>query len=218
MWYLLIILALLMAAFMLTRLRLRFQLSPERRLLFVGFGRTGPEFDFVNRVVTIRLFGVTVKKSAMQRKPKTVTALPKHAETGEDQERATKPKRRRGPFPLGILTESVGALWRFVIGIIKGIIVEEAQGELALGFASPDVTGKVYGYYNAVAWMAPALTERFTWSPVFSGKTFGGTARVTVALPMYVVVYRTILLVTRLPIRKIITYWRSKPKGERHGQ
>lgn len=218
MLYFLLILGLLVAAFLLTRLRLRFQLAPERRILFVGFGRSGPEFDFVNRTVTVRLFGLTVKKAPMKTESATVAETPKEVEAKPDSPRPAKPKKHRGRFPFTIVTESVGALWRYLVGILKGIIVEEAEGELALGFESPDVTGKIYGYYHAVVWMAPALTERFTWSPVFSGKTVNGRARITLALPMYVVVFKTIVLITQLPIRKIIRYWRSEPKGERHGQ
>ena len=224
--YVFLAIALLLVAVLLTRLRVRLLLSPERKILFVGLGRSGPEVDFIARVICIKLFGLKVRQIEMQKSSKVEAEVssesghwrPTKLETVKPSE-APRPKRHRSwKLLLEILASSTRALWQYVAGLVKGVIVEEAEGELALGFDSPDVTGRVYGYYMALAGMVPLLTRRFALNPDFSGKGVAGRARVSLAVPMYVIVYRTVILLAKLPIRKIIKYSRGEKKGESHGE
>jgi hypothetical protein len=224
MFYFTLIIALLLTAFLLTRLRLRVLLTPERKFLFVGLGRTGPEFDFVDRVIRVKLFGLKIRQIPMPKSRKQATeeeAKPIQAtrlETAQTPKAPEVKRRRSFRLLLGILSESTIALWQYAVSLLKGIIVEEAEGELSLGFASPDVTGRVYGYYMALAGIAPVLAGRFVWTPNFSGESVTGRLKVSIALPMYVLIFRTVVLIARLPIRKIVKYSRGVTKGERHGE
>jgi hypothetical protein len=228
MMYFLLAVVLFIAMFLMVRLRVRLHLSPERKLLFVGLGRTGPEFDFVDRVIRIKLFGLKIGQITMRKAEQdTEEGLAEQADTlarpaepaTEKKSGVSKPKRHR-PFSLllQIVSESGRAIWNFVVAIFKGVIVEEAEGELTLGFDSPDTTGKMFGYYHAVAFAMPGLTNRLNIMPDFSGKVATGRAKVTLALPMWVLVYRTGRLITQVPIRKIIRYSRGETKGARHGE
>jgi hypothetical protein len=228
MMYILLVVVLLIAMFLRARLRIRLHLSPERKLLFVGLGRTGPEFDFVDRVIRIKLFGLKIRQVTMRKAEREAeNGLPEQVDTSSPsvepaaRKKSDVPKvKRHRPFSLllQIISESGRALWNFVVAIFKGVIVEEAEGELTFGFDSPDTTGKLFGYYHAVAFAMPGLTKRLNIIPDFSGKVATGRAKVTLALPMWVLAYRIGRLITQVPIRKIIRYSRGETKGARHGE
>ena len=61
MLYVIIILAVVVAALMVLRLRIRFELTEGKRSLFIGLGRSGALIDFVRKQKRLTLFGVTVK-------------------------------------------------------------------------------------------------------------------------------------------------------------
>jgi hypothetical protein len=223
-WILGVLLVLIVITLLL-RIRVGCDLGPEKKLVFARIGRTGSEFDFTTKRMIIRLFGMRMKEVVMSGDRKTEPAETP-AEPEADGETAparpkSKPKEKRvRPFSLlmEIVSESSKALWHFVVAILKGVIVEEAMGELSIGFDSPDVTGKAFGYYHAVAWAAPSLANRVSITPVFTEKVMTGKARVTLALPVYVLVYRTGNLLVQMPIRKIIRYSRGIQKGANHGK
>ena len=104
-----------------------------------------------------------------------------------------------------------------MISIIRSIIVEELDGELTAGFTSPHITGHVYGYYQAVAGIVPNLNERFTFSPVWDDSTFDGRLRASVSLPLYKLIYRFMIFIISLPLRKIITFIIGKKRGGQNG-
>jgi hypothetical protein len=219
-WILTILLVLLVATLLL-RLRVGCHLSPEKKVAFVRLGRSGSEYDLGRKVMVIRLFGMKVREIGFEAKAKAVKGQVVESEPTESATpEAVKPKKEVSrPFSLllEILNESGQVIWKFVVAVFRAVVVEEAEGELAFGFESPDVTGRVFGYYHAIAWVAPSVTGRVNVVPVFSGKTFSGRARVTIALPLYVLVYRVGRLVVQMPIRKIIRYARGIQKGANHG-
>jgi hypothetical protein len=98
--------------------------------------------------------------------------------------------------------------------IVKSLAVEELQGEIEGGFDSPDLTGRAFGYYRAVLGAVPALAGHFRYYPVWTGAVFSGSLRLAVVLPLYKMLYRTLLLVFRLPLRKIIKVAIGTKKGE----
>jgi hypothetical protein len=219
------ILIVLALATLLLRIRIGCDLGPEKKLVFVRIGRSGSEFDFTTRRMIIRLFGIRIKEFEISAVKKTgkeaVPEEPSQIAKEKAGEPEAKPKVKRvRPFSLlmDIVSESSKALWHFVVAILKGVIVEEARGELSIGFDSPDVTGKAFGYYHAVAWAAPSLANRISITPVFTEKVMTGKARVTLALPVYVLVYRTGKLIVNMPIRKTIRYSRGIQKGANHGK
>jgi hypothetical protein len=215
----------LVVAILLLRIRVGCDLGPEKKLVFARIGRTGSEFDFTTKRMVIRLFGMRIKEVVMfggkkAGRVETPAEPVPEADTIQAEPKSMPKVKRVRPFSLllEIVSESSKALWRFVVAILKGVIVEEAQGELSIGFDSPDVTGKAFGYYHAIAWAAPTLANRISITPVFTEKIVTGKARVTLALPVYVLVYRLGKLFVQMPIRKIIRYSRGIQKGANHGK
>lgn len=208
----------LVAALLLVRVRFRLEIAPEKRLLFVGLGRSGPEFDFVRREAVIRLSGLKIKRIQLG------------AKTGnypEDTAPSTpvskkKPSSAKRAFSISslfkILPQCLHAFGRYAIGLLKAAIVEEARGEIEAGFETPDITGQVFGYYQAALASAPGLMGRIRYNPVWTGPSFSGSACVVVAWPVYRLVWQTALLMFRLPLIKIINLAIGKKEGVRDVQ
>ncbi len=212
--YILAAILILIIATLLVRVRLRLEISRERKILFVGLGRSGPEFDFVHSEGVIRLFGMNLKRFRLE-KGRTTTQQTK-VPTAEVEEVPSPSKRRRSLGSIiAIIPESLSACWRLAVGVLKSTIVEEAEAEIEFGFDTPDVTGQVFGYYHAVAAMAPALFGRVSIVPNWTGRSFSGSARVSIAWPVYRLVWLMALFMWRLPIRKIIRLSIGEKEGVR---
>ena len=211
------ILILFVAAFLLVRLRLRVDLSPERRIVFLGLGRTGPEIDFVRREIRLRLSGIRIKSFLLDRE----APVPDVAEAGESKRRiertSAKPKRRRSFLAvLDIVPQSLAALWKYFVGLLKAAIIEQAEGEIEAGFDAPHITGQVYGCYQVALAAAPSLMSRFRYTPVWTGPKFSGTLRVSIAWPVYRLLWQTMLLIWRLPKRKLVKLAIGEKKGDQY--
>ena len=81
------------------------------------------------------------------------------------------------------------------------------------GFESPYLTGELYGYYHALIGAVPALAPRLRFYPDWTGQSFAGSARLSLAIPMYALLYRTGLMICRIPIVKTIRLVREHKKG-----
>jgi hypothetical protein len=219
MLYFLIGIIALIAALMFLRLRIRVDITGERKLLFVGIGRTGPEFDFSAGQGVLRFAGFDLRRFELKKdgKRKQRKAKPGVARAGKAPK--TKEKRRR---PVGetvaLLRESAGALWKYVTGLLTATIVEQADGEIEAGFGSPHLTGQAFGYYQAVLAAAPGLLGRIQYIPVWNGPAFSGAVHATVAWPMYRLVWETTVLVARLPLRKIVKLAIGTKEGVQDGE
>lgn len=210
-WYILIILVLIVTAVMLMRLRVRAELSGERRLLFVGLGRSGPELDFVKGVGTIRLAGITVRRFSLEREPKKPKRTDTEVAKGAARQRTdktttaeakTKRRRVRGEQVrqvFDLLPTVARAFGKYFYGMLTSVIVEQAEGYVEAGFDEPHLTGQMFGYYQAVVAAVPAVSRRFALIPNWTEATIGGQVQVAVAIPLYQVVVRTMVLVWRLP-------------------
>lgn len=216
MLYVILIIVLLMAAVTLLRIRIRFELTPDRRLLFVGLGRTGHEQDFVARVGRIKLFGVAVKTiSGVEKKE----AEPEKKPDREKKPKKKKPGRKRSMGQLlGVVPGVLSAVGNYMWSLVKSIKVEELHGEIVAGFDSPDATGQAFGYYQAALAMAPSVVGRVQFRPDWTGQSFGGSARVALAIPLYRIILRTIVLIFKLPLRKLIKLAIGKKKGDQDVQ
>jgi hypothetical protein len=117
---------------------------------------------------------------------------------------------------LRILPESLGALWGYFVGLLKAAIIERAEGEIEAGFDAPHVTGQVYGCYQAALAIAPALAGRFQYTPVWTGSSFSGALRLSIAWPVYRLIWQTMLLMSRLPIRKLVKLAIGEKRGDKH--
>jgi hypothetical protein len=202
-------------AVMLLRVRLRLELSPERRILFVGLGRTGPEFDFIKREGVLKLFGLRLSRFNLEKRPPV--PQPKKPAPYPRDESSVSPSRRRRSVKLVLQTvsQSLSAFWKYAVGIMKATIIEQAEAEIEIGFDTPDVTGQVFGYYQAALAVAPGLFSRVLFVPNWTNRTFSGSARLSLAWPVYRLLWQTTLLVWRLPKRNIYRLAIGERKGVR---
>lgn len=208
-----IIIASLLTAILLLKLRVRFELGSGRRILFVGLGRSGSEIDFTERVQTIRLFGWALWSSPMK--------AADESEIPPDDKKKTK-RRRKGRVRsiremLAAVPEISRAMWRYSIGLLKSIVVEELEAEIEGGFEAVDLTGQVFGYYQAALAAAPGVMGRVRYTPDWTGASFDGKARVAVALPLYRLVMCTLTLLYQLPLRRMLKLAIGKKRGGQDG-
>ena len=216
MLYLLLILLVLFIALLLLNIRVRFQLSDGRKLLFVGLGRSGPEFDFAGKAGSIMLFGMKVKSFEIDRVKKK---KPKEAEEKARKVKVAKPPKppKRSRVSLGDIyrvgPKCIGPLWAYIVSLLKAVVVEELEGQVEGGFDSPHLTGAVFGYYQAALAAVPGVVGRVQFIPDWIGPSFNGAARVSVAIPVYKLLLRTIVLTYRLPLRDLLKLAIGKKKG-----
>ncbi len=216
MYYLFLIILVLLTLVMLVRIRVRFRFGPGQRLLFVGLGRTGPEFDLAGRVGCVKLCGLRIKRFPLDRakeKPPKKKKPPK--------EKAVSKKRTRRPTlsQLKTMVPAVAkAAWAYFRGLLKAVIVEELQGKITAGFTSPDITGTVFGYYQAALAAVPAVAGRVTYVPDWTGPSLSGAVRGSVALPFYKLVFLTTRLVFKLPLRELLKLAIGRKKGDQDDQ
>ncbi len=216
--YILLAVVLIIGAILMLRIRVRARLDSEHRLLFVGLGRSGPEMDFVKHEGVFKLFGITIKHFTLGEEEEQPAEEKPEEKAEEDKKKRKKPARIRRlgsrreviDFALVVLK----ATWKYFVGTIKSLIVEQLEGEIEGGFESPHLTGEAYGYYHALVGAVPALAGRFTYIPDWTGPSLTGSLRVSVALPLYRFVYQTIRYWLRLPLRKIIKLAIGEKKGE----
>jgi hypothetical protein len=216
MLYALIILVAAIALVLFLNLRIRIVLDRDHRLVFLGLGHSGPEVDFATRTGTVRLFGTRTKSFKLKRAKKK-PAEPKLPT--EEKKAAKKPKRER-PLRdiLSVAPRCARAAIGYLIDLWKSMAVEELDGRIEGGFDSPDLTGRVYGYYQAALAAAPGVTGRLAWVPDWTGPSFSGSLHLTVALPLHRLAFRTIVLICKLPLRELIKLAIGKKKGVQDGQ
>jgi hypothetical protein len=213
-----IIIASLLAAILLLRLRVRFELGSGRRILFVGLGRTGSEINFTERVQTIKLFGWTLKSTPMKSSDTSPEVKAEELPSSRKKSKTKKSGRVRSFRDILSAVPAVSvALWHYSIGLLKSIIVEELEAEIEAGFEAVDLTGRAYGYYQAALAAAPAVMGRIRYTPDWTGASFDGKARVAVALPLYRLVMCSLKLLYHLPLRRLVKLAIGKKRGGQDG-
>lgn len=201
-------------AVLFSNLRLRISLDENHRLVFIGLGRNGLEIDLVRQVGHIKIFGLRLKSFARGAEKEKKISPVKKIEKAEKKPKKIKRQRSRRDI-LRVLPQSLRATGLFCRDIIKAVAFEELEGELAGGFDSPDWTGRAYGYYQALCGAVPSMAGYFRFYPNWSGASLSGSLRLSVVLPFYVFLYRTLVLLLRLPLRKIIKVAIGTKKGEK---
>ncbi|PWB71058.1 hypothetical protein C3F09_08355 [candidate division GN15 bacterium] len=220
MWYAVSIILILIVCFLMLRLRFRVELSDQRRVMFMGLGRSGIQVDFAQDVTRIKLWGFAIRTISRRRPPtgaaKAVTIKPTPLKT---EKRGIRKYRRgfRAPLHLrewvDVGLKSLRAVRLYLVDLLRAVIVEEAEAEVRGGFESPHLTGEVYGYYHALIGAVPSLAPRLRFEPDWTGQSFSGTARLSLAMPVYALLYRTLVLIFRLPLFRIQRLVREQKKG-----
>lgn len=178
---LIILLSLLLVFFLITllRVRIRLTLSPDSKTLFVGVGRTGITVDLDKGLGTISFGGMSFR-------PKPL-----------------KWKIRIPEAELKAIPKLIRAFWRFAISILKSFTVEKLEGELNAGFSEPHLTGYAFGFYQASLAGFPMVEERFRFNPDWTGASLSGKLNAAVSIPIYRIIYRSIVLFFSLPFRDL---------------
>lgn len=230
--YLIIAVVIVAFAILMLRVRIRVQLDQDRRILFLGLGRSGSEIDFVDGLARIKLAGFTIRELPLEEDETTAGKTKPEKRTGSLSSRMTKRawRKSRREFDrlregiemasggklgdlLSIARKVIGALFQFMIDLVRDSRLEELEAEVTGGFDSPDLTGQAYGYYCAFAGALPSTAGRVAYIPDWTGASLTGSARMSIAIPLYKLVYRTARLLMRLPISTIVHMVRQKNKG-----
>ncbi len=209
--YIFVSIFILVVIISLLHIRLKFEFGTDNNLLFIGLGKTGPEFDFKNKTGIIKFAGLKLKsfsfsKSKIEKKAKS--------------KKIKKIKKRTRPFKdiLKIIPNLLNSLWNFFVGLLKSVTVEEFQGQIEAGFESPDNTGLLFGYYQAALNAVPSVVGRVTYTPVWDEASFAGSVRGSFALPIYRIIFQTFKLAVSLPLRDIIKLAIGKKEGGQDGK
>lgn len=209
MLYALIAIFALIVVVLMLRLRARGFIDSNNRLLFVGLGRTGQEFDFVAGKGVVKLFGIKIKTFSFEKDAEDEVEIketkkvkkPKKVKRSKDE----KPGRVRPWRQIWeVVKGSTGPSWNYFVRLLRSLILEEMQGKIEAGFDSPELTGRAFGYYQAMIGAVPALAGRVVYVPNWTEASFAGEFRMSVALPLYRLVFRTIQYLWALPLMRII--------------
>lgn len=202
-----------LTALMLLKFRIRLDITDKKRTMFVGLGRTGTEFSLRDRTLWMKVFGYRLKQ--MKLGGKKIEKKMEKEKPGKEARPRPKVRRRlrsRVDF-LKIGRRSASALFSFSKSLVKATYIERLDGNINAGFDSPDLTGKLYGFYQASLSAAPSLMGRLSYQPDWSGASFRGSAHLSLALPMYKFCYESIRLIFSLPLRDIIRLAIGTKKG-----
>ncbi len=195
--YILLIFILLLTVILLLHLRIRVVWGDGNKLLFVGLGKTGPEFNFNSKKARLCLFNVKIKEFSLEKKPK-------EKKKPEKKKVKDKPKKQRSYKDMLRMFPKVSKeLFSYIKNILASLIVEELEADIEAGFESPDLTGQAYGYYQAALAAVPGVMNHINYSPNWTRPTLSVKTRASVSLPLYKLVWRTIVLLWRLPLREL---------------
>ena len=199
-WYILFIFILIAIAVLMLRIRIRVVWGTDKKLLFVGLGRFGPELDFKSKRGKLRLFNFKIKEFSFDKDVEKEKKKPEKLKKKKEE----KPKKQRSfKDTLSVFPVLMKETFSYSMNILSSLIVEEMEADIEGGFDSPDLTGQVFGYYQAALAAVPGVMNRIHYYPDWTGESLTASAKATVALPLYKLVWRTIVLLWRLPLRDI---------------
>jgi len=212
-----VIIIILAVVVSLLRLRLKAEISSGERLVAVLVGRSGAVWNFMTGTGEIRLFGWRLKRFPISAEAPSEAGREREA---TERKPAGEKKVRRRSLRDGLqLLPSVGrALWRYGLGLLQAVTVERLEADIEGGFEEPHLTGQAYGFYQAAYGVAPAVVSRVRYRPDWSGASFAGSAGIAVAIPLYRLMYRTLVLLWELPLRKILKLAIGTKEGVQDGQ
>ncbi len=190
----------LLALLTLLRIRVKLGLYPNVKTLFVGLGNSGIRIDISGKKSSIILAGRTIRTRSI--KAKTIKQRP------EAKIKTSKRKRflRSLPFKqvVAVIPNTIKAFWDYFFSILKSAAIEEFDGEINAGFGPPDITGMAFGFYQATLAGIPGIDKRFKYIPDWNGLSFQGQLRLSVSIPLYRVLFRTMVVAWQLPLRDLL--------------
>ncbi len=212
--YLFICILIIGTAMLLLNIRIKAVLGSEERWFFVGLGRSGVQVDSRSQQGILKVFGLTVFRFDIDKEQgKKEKKKPGKKQPSGKPAPARKQRQRSWQLAKEILPNCLKALKRYIIKILQALVVEELEAEVKAGFDSPALTGQVYGYYQAALGAVPAVFRRVRFTPDWTGTSLSGVVRLSVVLPFYIFLWRTIVLIWDLPLRKVYKLAIGTKKG-----
>jgi len=196
--YLFIFIFIFVISILLIHLRIKFKFGTGDKLLFIGLGQSGPELDFETKKARIKLFGVKlITINFSKGKPET--------DKKSEKSKPGKPSRQRSLKEIIRVIPSVSKSLLFYSGsMLRAVIIEEITADLEIGFESPDITGRMFGYYQAVSAALPQAVGIISVTPNWNEACFKGNVKGIVSIPVYRIVFSTIALIFNLPLKDIL--------------
>lgn len=190
----------LLALATLIRLRVKLDLYPNVKTLFAGLGRTGIRIDITGKTRSFLIAGRTIKTFSTEKKPDKKTAKEKIKAVKKQ-----KPGRQRSLKKiLAVVPTILKALTNYTYSILKSAAIEEFDGQINAGFGPPHITGAAFGFYQATLAGIPGITGRFRYIPDWNGLSFQGQLRLNVSIPLYRLLFKTMVMLWQLPLRELI--------------
>ena len=202
---------------LLLRIRLKIRLIDSEKTIFIGLGRSGILYDLQKMSGYIQIWNRTFKQIQNKHEAKTPEKSEK-LKTNEQKEKKTV--KRKIPYRqiFELIPSMMTAIWKYAVSMMKAVIIEEMNGKIEAGFDSPDITGKVFGYYQAAYHAVPAVAGRISYIPVWDETRFNAQMQLSVAIPLYKIIWRTIILIFSLPLRDIIKLTIGKKERSHDGE
>jgi hypothetical protein len=150
------------------------------------------------------------ERKAKKSKPKNQETKEKLAE--EPEEKAEKKFKLSHLSRKDILTviDLIGEAFRFIGHIVKAPHYY-LRAEIAGGATTPDVTGELYGAYQAIKPVLPGSIS-IIFNPDFNAERFSGTVEAGFVIRIFRLLWETLILILRLPIIKLIKLYRKLRK------
>ena len=189
----------LLALATLIRLRVKLDLYPNVKTIFAGLGRTGIRIDISGGTQSIIFAGRTVKSISVEKVFKnSVERIAKISNI-------IRPGRQRSfKNVLVIVPATLKALANYAYSILKSAAIEEFDGQINAGFGPPHITGAAFGFYQATLAGIPAIAGRFKYIPDWNGLSFQGQLRISVSIPLYRLLFKTMVMLWQLPLRELL--------------
>ncbi len=190
----------LLALATLIRLRVKLDLYPNVKTLFAGLGRTGIRIDISSKTRSFIFAGRSIKTFSTIKTPDKKTS-----EEISKTVKKQKPGRERSLKKIAaVLPATLKALGSYLYSILKSAAIEEFDGEINAGFGPPHITGAAFGFYQATLAGIPAIAGRFKYIPDWNGLSFQGQLRLSVSIPLYRLLLKTVVMLWQLPLRELL--------------
>ncbi len=90
------------------------------------------------------------------------------------------------------------------------------KAEIAGGASEPDITGELYGAYQALRFALPGAVS-VSYSPDFTAEKFSGRVEIGLAFRISRILRETLVFIFRLPVIKLIKLYRKLRIGGKNG-
>jgi len=207
MLYFVAILLIVLAILLISKIRIKAIIKPDGKTLFVGLGHIGTEYDFISKKSVFKIFSLQIK--ALKKKEKKIKIS------------KTKPKAKKKRETVNfikLIVKHSRAVWQYFSSLVKSVAIEKLEGEIVGGFERPDLTGTMFGYYQATMAIVPQISKRFRFVPDWQRNSFNASLQASLSIPFYKFMFHTLSLILKLPLRDLLKMAIGKKKGDQDGK